>query len=465
MTETFVNNMRKTAIILFLLLSFHVYAQENNSTDMKSSSGNDNSIVITLDKAVEMALNHSRNLKSSRIDYEQAKRVSDHSWNDLLPHNSFGAGLNTAGATDSFSAGENPFNAEYSFSLSFSLSPEIREKMKQKSLTADIKEIALEQSSYAVRNSSEKLFYYLLASEKNIEIKEKAYSLAEKQYSQTKVNFRNGLASELQLLQAQINAENQKPDISSAKLDFENNMISFKDLLGIDKNRNVSLSGNLEIEPLELDADVLVENYLRKLPDIKSSGKNIFYNESLVKGTKKSNSIPVFSASGNYTNTLNDYTENIPSTSMYAANSGEWTDSAVVTLALSWSPDFLLGFSSEKDSIKSSEERLEQSRLSHADLIETKEKEIITSVIGISTYENNLNVSKLNRELAERSYQMTEDSFKSGTAESLEVDEARQEWETAELNYLTSLYSYRSEVLDLAYLLNTDIESLRRNGK
>ncbi len=60
---------------------------------------------------------------------------------------------------------------------------------------------------------------------------------------------------------------------------------------------------------------------------------------------------------------------------------------------------------------------------------------------------------------------MTEDSFKSGTAESLEVDEARQEWETAELNYLTSLYSYRSEILDLAYLLNTDIESLRRSGK
>ena len=150
---------------------------------------------------------------------------------------------------------------------------------------------------------------------------------------------------------------------------------------------------------------------------------------------------------------------------MYAANSGKWTDSAVVSLALSWSPDTLFGFTSERDSEKSAEEAAEQIRLSHADLIETKEKEIIISVIGIKTYENNLNVSKLNRELAEKSYQMTADSFRNGTAESLEVDEARQEWETAELNYLTSLYSYRSEVLDLAYLLNTDIETLRRSGK
>ena len=464
MTETFGKKafMRKTAIILFILLSYQVYAEGNNSPSMKNGN---NTVHITLENAVEMALLHSRDLKSSRIDYEQAERISDHSWNDLLPTLSLGSGINTSGDTDSFSAGENPFNAEYSASLSFSLSPAIRETMKQKSLTADMKEIAFEQSSDAVRNSAEKLFYYLLASEKNIEIKEKAYSLAEKQYKQTEVNFSNGLASELQLLQAQINAENQKPDISSAKLDFENNLISFKDLLGIDKNKNITLSGKLEIEPLELDADVLVEKYLSKIPDIKSSEKTVSYNESLVKGTKKANSIPVFSVSGSYTNTLNDFTENYPSTSSYSAYSGEWTDSAAVTLAFSWSPDYLLGFSSEKDSIRSTEESLEQARLSHADLIETKEKEIITSVIRIRTYENNLNVSKLNRELAERSYQMTEYSFRSGTAESLEVDEARQAWETAELNYLTSLYSYRSELLDLAYLLNTDTETLRRSGK
>ena len=458
--------MRKAAIILFILISFLLNAEENKSAVQSAPMEADQkTVVVTLEEAVEMALSHSRDLKSSRIDYEQAERVSSHSWNDLLPTLSLGAGVNTAGDTDSFSAGENPFNTEYSASLSFSLSPSIRETMKQKSLSLDMQEIAFEQSSDAVRNSAEKLFYYLLASEKNIEIKEKAYSLAEKQYRQTEVNFRNGLASELQLLQSRINAENQKPGISSAKLDFENNMISFKDLLSIDKNKDVELSGNLEIEPLELDADVIVEKYLRKLPAVKSSEITVSYNESLVRGIRKTINLPVFSASAAYTNTLNDLTGNYPETSINAANSGEWTDSAAVTLALSWSPDFMLGGSAEKDSIKSTEEGLEQARLSHADLIQTKEKQIITSVIGITAYENNLNVSKLNRELAERSYQMTEDSFKNGTAESLEVDEARQEWETAELNYLTSLYSYRSEVLDLAYLLNTDIETLRRSGK
>ena len=218
-----------------------------------------------------MVLSRSRDLKDSRISYEQAERISDHSWNDLLPSLNLGAGLNTAGDTDSFSSGENPFNAEYSASLSFSLNPALRETMKQKSLTRDMKEIAFEQTSDAVKNSAEKLFYYLLASGKNIEIKEKAYSLAEKQYRQTEVNYRNGLASELQLLQSRINAENRKPAVSSARLDFENNMISFKDLLGIDKHRDVVLSGNLEIEPLELDADHLVDCCLKKLPEVKSS--------------------------------------------------------------------------------------------------------------------------------------------------------------------------------------------------
>ena len=146
-------------------------------------------------------------------------------------------------------------------------------------------------------------------------------------------------------------------------------------------------------------------------------------------------------------------------------DSGEWVDNASLTLSLTWSPDSLFGFSSEREMEKSADDSLSRMRLQYADLLDETEKEIITSVLETETYKDNLSVSDLNKELAERSYQMTEESFKKGTAESLEVDEARQEWETAEQNYLTSLYNYRSAVLDLAYLLNTDIETLRGIGK
>ncbi len=462
-----INIRRIISAVFFILLSAGLFAEpesleKNSKEDEKNHA---EYIVITREKAVEMALSYSREIKSSRIDYEQAERSSRYSWNEIIPKLSFSGGVNSTGDTDSFSAGENPFNAEYSASLSFSLSPDLRENIKQKSLAQDIQKISLEMSTDAVKNSAEKMFYYLLASEKNIEIKEKALSLALKQYSQTEINFRNGLASELQLLQARINAENRKPDIASARLDYENTLISFKDLLGIDRNSSIKLSGDLETETLELESEKLIDIYLKSLPEIKSSEKILSYNESVADGVRKANNIPVFSVSGSYKNTLNDFTENIPTSSAASVNSGEWTDSASVTLALSWSPNSLLGFSSEKQQQKSAEDSLEKSILSHADLLESKEKEIITSVLEIDTYEENLNVSRLNRELAVRSYEMTEESFKKGTAESLEVDEARQEWETAEQNYLSSLYSYRSAVLDLAYLLNTDIETLRRSGK
>ncbi len=461
------NHIIQTAVMLFFVFSgFQVYSENLQTVpDSRLSVGEGPELVITRDTAVEMALAYSRELKRSRIDYEEAERLSDYSWNELLPRLNLGAGVNTAGDSDSFSAGENPFNAEYSASLSFSLNPALRENMKQKSLSEEIKKISLEMSTDAVVSSAEKLFYYLLASEKNIEIKEKALSLAEKQYRQTEVNFRNGLASELQLLQSQIAAENRKPGITSAKLDYENTLTSFKDLLGIEKSRTVKLSGKLEIDTIDLDSDKLISLFLDNLPEVKSSEKSVSYNESVAEGIKKANSIPVFSVSGSYKNTLNDFSENLPSTSVLSLNSGEWTDTAALTLSLSWSPNPLLGFSAEKQQQKSAEDSLEKSRLNHADLVEAKEKEIITSVLGIDTYKENLNVSRLNRELAVLSYEMTEESFKSGTAESLEVDEARQEWETAEQNYLTSLYNYRSAVSDLAYLLNTDIETLKRSGK
>ena len=101
--------------------------------------------------------------------------------------------------------------------MSFSLNPDFRENMKQKSITEDIEKISLGQSVRGVRNTAEKLFYYLLASEKNIEIKEKAYSLAEKQYRQTEINFKNGLlqnfsCSRPEYLQKIRNLRLQAPD-------------------------------------------------------------------------------------------------------------------------------------------------------------------------------------------------------------------------------------------------------------
>ena len=452
--------IRNAAAVLLILLSVNVFGEDSKqAADSKETASG--TVVITREKAVDLALSHSRTLKESRIDYEQASRISSNSWNELFPGFSVSGSAGSSAETESFSSGENLWNGSYSLGMSFSLNPDFRENMKQKSITEAVEKISLDQSISGIQNTAEKLFYYLLASEKNIEIKEKAYSLAEKQYRQTEINFKNGLASELQLLQSRISAENRKPEIASAKLDYESNLITFKNLLGIENREKIELSGDLKIDPIDFDPDMLVESYIKTLPDIEKGEKNISYYESVLRGIIKSNKIPVFSVSGAYSNTLYDMTDNMPAN----VNSGEWIDNASVTLSLSWSPDSLFGFTSEREMEKSAADSLEKMRLQYADLLDETEKEIISSVLETETYKDNLSVSVLNKELAERSYQMTEESFRKGTAESLEVDEARQEWETAEQNYLTSLYNYRSAVLDLAYLLNTDVETLRRIGR
>ncbi len=420
---------------------------------------------ITREKALELVFSHSREAQIMQIDLDQAKRASDYSWNELLPQLSASADLNTSGNKESFNKGENPFDTDISLGISFLLDPGIREKIRQKKISYSIQDMNMEKTTASIKNSVDKMFYYLLASGKNIEIKEKALALAEKQYIQAQVNFKNGLESELQVLQARISVENQKPDISTARLDYENTLMRFKDMLGLDKETPVSLKGDLEIEPIDLDGEKLIKEFLRSTSDIKILEKTAQLNSSLLKGARKTAYIPSFSISGSYSNTLNDFTENLPALSQSAASSGEWTDTASVTLALTWSPNSLLKGSAENLSLKSAEDSLKKSRLELDDGAETLKRDINSKILELETYRDNLDLSRMNISLAEKSYQMTNDSFKKGTAERLEVEESRQEWETAQQNYLSSLYQYRSGLLDLAFLLNTNIETLREVGK
>ena len=445
--------MRKAFLLILILANFRLFAEEKESLE------------ITREKAVELALIHSRDEKISRIDLDQSKRASDSRWNELLPQLSATADLNTAGGKESFSNGENPFDADLSLGLSFTLDPAVRENIKQKKINYSIQNLNMENTVESVKNNIDKMFYYLLASGENIAIKEKALLLAEKQYAQAQINFKNGLESELQVLQARISVENQKPDISSARLDYENTLMSFKDMLGIDKGTPVYLKGELEIEPFDLDGERLIGEFLHSTADIVILEKTAELNSSILKGARKSAYIPSFSVSGSYTNTLNDFTENIPSASQLSANSGEWTDSASVTLALTWSPNPLLKGSKENLSLKSAQDSLRQSAFRLDDALETLERDINSRILELETYRDNLELSRMNIILAEKSYQMTEESFGKGTAERLEVEEARQDWETAHQNYLSGLYQYRSGLLDLAFLLNTDIETLREVGK
>ena len=99
---------KNTAVIIFLLLTVSIYAEGNNpevpAAEKAEDAAETEILVITREKAVEMALSHSRTLKESRIDYEQAERISSNSWNELFPGFSVSGSVASSAETESFSA-------------------------------------------------------------------------------------------------------------------------------------------------------------------------------------------------------------------------------------------------------------------------------------------------------------------------------------------------------------------------
>ena len=270
------------------------------------------------------------------------------------------------------------------------------------------------------------------------------------------MNFANGYASEMDVLQSQLAMENIKPNISRAVLSHEQNLMTFRDLLGMDNDDSIDLKGELIIPILELNADELIDDYISGRLDIQTYLNILDIQKNLLDMNKRVSSLPMLSLTTAYSNSYIDITDSSASSVV----SRGWGDNPSLSLTLSWNPEFLFKGSSTWVGIKKQEKEVENARLSLKESMKTAAREIKSAVLELTTLANDLEVAELNVQLAYRTYEMTDESFKKGTAEILVLENARQDLESARQNQLNSLYQYRIGLISLSSALDTDVKTL-----
>jgi multidrug efflux system outer membrane protein len=407
--------------------------------------------LLSLDRAVELALANSLDLRKRSIDLKTAEVAAHNLWAQVFPSITAGAGLNystplTTGT--GFQAKADNLTWSASLGLSLPLSPSLASGMKITELAYRTRLLDYENARKQVVILISNTFFNLLTEKENLVILEGDRRLAEGQFEKSGISFRNGLTRELDYLQSQFSMESARLALSRAEATYAVNLGQFLTLLGLAQDTPVTLEGRLEITRIEADAEALIREYLPRRPDIVSQRQNIEQLEYTEKQQTLSSRSPSLTLSAQWQGSPN------------GGMTGEFADSLRGGVSLNIPVESWIPGTRSHQSIKNAGMNVEKAKLDLQNTEIAAMQEIRTLTANLKNSWGNIEIARFRVDLAERTYRLTEQGYQSGTVEYQDLETSRNTMASARQQLLEGELAYKTMMLNLSAALNIDQDEL-----
>ncbi|MBQ8335887.1 MAG: TolC family protein [Tidjanibacter sp.] len=205
---------------------------------------------LSLDKALEIALSDNPTIKVAGLEIERQDWVRKQTIGNLLPNVSVSGQYSYSIVKQEMAKGLS-FGADNSISTQASLSlplfaPTVYETLKMNQTQLEQAVESARSSKINLANEVKKGFYNILLAEQSLVVlKESEKSIAET-VANTEKMYAQGLASEYDLLSAQVQLSNLKPNIIQTENSIKTSKLLFKMYLGLPANADLTLVGTLD---------------------------------------------------------------------------------------------------------------------------------------------------------------------------------------------------------------------------
>jgi len=399
---------------------------------------------LSLERAVSLALENNLSLKKSEIDLTTSGYSAKRLWSEVFPGINANASM---GYSNSMIGDTAPNNSGFRYGMglgiSLALNAGIPYSMKNIKLAHQANLLKYEDASNQLSIQITKYFHSLIMEKNNLSLLEEILNLAQKQYDNSSVSFRNGLVGELSLTQSRLALENARYSLSAAKTAYTNNMSDFLAMLGL-SDANVLLTGEINIIRIEADAEALINEHLPKRPDIVSAAREIERLQNAQKQSSLSQRAPSLNLSVEWN--ISDFSP--------------VTDNISATARLNIPIDPWIPGTSKDQSIKRAGDSVEKAKLDLTMTEDAAKKQIRSLAALLHNSWDSITIARLSLEAAQRGYVLTEYGFNNGTVESLTLEDARNNMANARQRLLQSELSYFNMILDLSAALNMGWENL-----
>ncbi len=427
---------------------------------------------LTVDDAVSLAMENNIQLQSQAIDLRMKKRDADFAWNAFVPSVQ-ATGTLFRSNMDEVSGSVTYFNPMTMSLDSVSYTQELEEKdrwraMAGLSATLNLNAalfdglkatrqgyesglISWEQARQQTELNVKKAFYGILVQEEALKLAKDKLATSEERLRQTQTNFRNGLVPELAYLQTQLGVETQKPAIQESELGLAQSKAMFTFLIGLPVGTAVELSGSIDPKLDAYDADALVRDHLADRLDLAALRKGTELMKTQLRATKLQMYTPSLSLSQSFS----------PALSAIDADwldGDNWTDSSGgFSATLAFNLTNALPFSSQGQNLQDLKDNVAKMDLTWKQAADNAELEIRNLVRKLDKSRSSIQAMELNVKIAEKAYGLSEQGYRAGTIEWLDLKDAENTLMQARLGVLSEKFTYLSTRLDLETATNTKL--------
>ena len=407
-------------------------------------------IVISLADAIEKGIENNLNLKKSLIDLEAAGYSAHRLWSEVFPTVSGSVGVSYSSplfSGDGFQANKDGVGTSASLGINLTLNAGIPYSMKNIRLAYQARLLNYEDARNQLGIQITKNFYSLIADRDNLAVLADMFNLEQLQFERNQVAFRNGLLGELPLMQSRLNMETARYNLNLAKTAYAAKMGDFLVQLGIAYDADVVLEGKIEIVKIEFfDAEQAILDNLSRRPDIVSRRQEIERLENARKQATLSNKAPSLTLGTTWNSSKFD-----PFADTLRGN-------ATLNIPIDpWIPG-----TSKNQSVLGAKYSIDKARLDLQNAEDTAASQIRSFAANLQNYWDNVEIARINLNVAERRHELMQQGFRNGTVDSLKLGDARNDLMTARQRLLQSEITYFNRILDISAALNISWKELMK---
>ncbi|MGE5365102.1 MAG: TolC family protein [Bacteroidota bacterium] len=434
--------MKKSVLLMFFMFAAVIYPQEinqkpDNGKTVRDTSGR-NAMVLTLNSAISMALERNKDILISNEDVKKSEAQISEAYGNAYPQVTAEAGYTRnlelpkmifAGQTFTIGS-DNSYSANLTLSqvlFSAKVNTAIKIAKEYKNYTGYNAQTVREDVVLEVK----KAFYSVLLTQRLVEVSREGLRLAKANYDNLSQLYKQGSASEFDLLRAEVQVANTEPTVSKAENSYELAKNALRNLLSISLDRDIDLVGSLEME--ELSANVIEDESREALRRNSALLGLESYERILDKNVliEKADYYPTLAAFGTVQYQAQDNT--------FDVGDYNWIRSTMVGLNVSI-PIF---------SGMQTKYRVQQAQIDKQKVVLNRQK--LEEGIKIQLEESRLRMSEARSrvmaqsrsvEQAERAQGIAEVRYKSGLGTQLELIDAQVALTSTRINKAQAIYDY-----------------------
>ena len=332
--------------------------------------------------------------------------------------------------------------------------PTLWKSLDLSSLDVELAVESARSSKINMINSIRKAYYGVLLAKDAVDVFQENYDNAVLNYNNINDRYKQGLVSQFDLIRADVNAKNVKPNLIQAQNAYNLAVMSLKALMGIDMDQEITVEGKLMDYEEGLFSEILkVDTSLVNNSDLKQFD---IQNAQMKKTLElyKAQYLPTISITGNYMymSMNNDF------------RFGDYKWNPYSSVNLNISIPIFDGFKKAND-IRQTRVSLEQMKWQREDVVRNLKLAINSNVSNMTNFVEQVISTKDVVAQAKKGYEISQKLYDTGMGTLLDLNNAQLGLTQASLAFDQAIYNFLASKADLDKILGIDPDSIQNNSK